>query len=62
MGWKTSNPHPSTGKTAKIGPTHVDVYSTNSAGKRNQPHSQDFKVSYPSDGKIVHDINPPKKS
>jgi len=61
VGWKTSKPHQSKGETAKIGEQHVDVYHTNDAGKRNQSHHQDYKVSYPSDGKIVHDINPPKK-
>lgn len=62
MGWKTSKPHESKKETEKIGPKHVDVYHTNDAGKRDKPHHEDIKISYPEDGKIIRDIEPPKKT
>jgi hypothetical protein len=47
MGWKTGNEHPSTGSGARVGLTHTDTYHTNAAGKRDQPHGSDLKVSGP---------------
>jgi hypothetical protein len=61
MGWKSSNPHE--GKDTRIG-RHIDVYHTDDRGKRDQPHSKDFKISYDENKAIVRDITPksPKDS
>lgn len=61
MPWKTSSEHKSTGSTARIGPTHTDTYHVNSAGKRDQSHSTDFKVSGSKHEPSMRDIHPPKQ-
>jgi hypothetical protein len=58
MPWKTSKPHD--GKDDRIG-RHVDVYHTDDRGKRDQPHSEDCKISRDESKPLVRDINPPKK-
>lgn len=59
MPWKTSRPHGDS-SSQPVG-RHVDVYHTNSAGKRDQSHSSDFKVSHNEKAPVVRDIAPPKK-
>ena len=58
MGWKSSKPHDSDDN--RIG-RHVDVYHINDAGKRDQPHSTDLKISYDENKPVVQDIKPPDK-
>jgi hypothetical protein len=61
MGWLTGNEHESKGSSEKIGPTHTDTYHTNDAGKRDQPHHQDLKVSGSKSSPSMQDVHPPKK-
>jgi len=58
MGWITSHSHD--GKDDRIG-RHVDVYhADDKTGKRDEPHSQDMKISYDENKTPVQDIKPPK--
>jgi hypothetical protein len=56
MPWKTGKPHDSDKAIGR----HVDIYKTDSTGKRAKDfkHHQDIKVSYDEDKPFVRDINP----
>jgi hypothetical protein len=59
--WKASKSHKSKGKTSRIGSRHFDVYHTNKAGKRDQSHSKDFKISGDPHSSSMKDVHGPKK-
>jgi len=61
MSWKTGQEHPSKGSNERIGPTHTDTYHTNEAGKRDQPHSSDLKVSGSKHEPSMRDVHSPKR-
>ena len=65
MGWFTSKEHITKGDDKyknTLGPTHTDTYHVDSNGKRDQPHSSDFKISGPKIEKsnVVRDVLPKK--
>ena len=62
MPWKTGREHP-TNESQKpiLGPTHTDTYHTNDAGKRDQPHNTDLKISGPKHAPSMREIHPPPK-
>ncbi len=65
MGWFTSKEHPTKGDDKykeTLGPTHTDVYHVNDAGKRDQSHNTDFKISGPKieQSNVVRDVLPKK--
>ena len=62
MGWFTSKEHETKGDDeykSVLGKTHTDTYHTDSVGKRDQPHSQDLKISGPKFEPSMKDIHPP---
>ena len=63
MGWFQSKEHTTKGDDKYrnvLGPTHTDVYHVDSAGKRDQPHDTDMKISGPKieQNAIVRDVIP----
>ena len=58
MPWKSSDSHPSKGKSSQVGPTHFNVYHTNDSGKSDRSGSSSFHISGSPHAPSMRDVHP----